>query len=121
MTAMYHISTLNKNSVDSLSVRIKNSDFLVSDDKCTHRFVGMKYDWRNMKEPKITVICTRMEMPVARQIAFVLGKKIYQNSEISALLFRTYSAGQSIYERDYKIIATLYADYHANVKKVYEN
>ena len=38
---------------------VRNSDFLVSDDKCVHRIVGLKYDSQTMPEPVVTVICVR--------------------------------------------------------------
>lgn len=82
-------------SIPSEKIReaIKTSDFLVSDDKCIHRLIGIKY---NDFSPKITIVCTRNEMVIAKQIAFELGKKIYNNNLLSARLFYNYNKGQDI-------------------------
>ena len=72
---------------------IQNSDFLVSDEKCIHRIIGIKY---NDYSPKITIVCTRHEMVIAKQKAFELGKKIYNNNLLSARLFYNYNKGQEV-------------------------
>ena len=72
-------------SVDNIAKGIKASDFLVSDNNCTHRLISLKYEYNNKNNypPEITLICSRHEMAVAKQIAFFCGKKIYTNSSTS--------------------------------------
>ena len=104
-------------SLENLRNKIKSSDFLVSDYNCTHRLVGLRYDSKTMHEPKITIVCARYEMAAAKQIAFSLGKRIYQKSEFSAMLFHNYSNGQKIRCQDYNEVAKVYADYFCYRKK----
>lgn len=108
-------------SIDKLQKRIKSSDFLVSDDNCTHRLVGLRYDSKTMHEPEITIICARHEMAAAKQMAFYLGKRIYQKSALSAMLFRNYTSGQKLRCQDYNEVAKVYADFicaHNNKKNI---
>ena len=88
--------------------RIKNSDFLVADDKGTHRLVGLKYDAATMHCPKITIICMRHQVAQAKLVAFSLGKKIYYNSDTSTRLFG-YAVGDFIQEKDHTCCAKLYS------------
>lgn len=107
-------------SIEAIHQGIKFSDFLVSDDCCTHRLVGLRYDSKTMHEPEITIVCARHEMAAAKQIAFSLGKRIYQKSEVSAMLFHNYTSGQRIRWQDYNEVAKVYADfvcYSKNKKK----
>ena len=101
----------SKISVDILQNGIKSSDFLVSDDSCIHRLVGLRYDSKTMHEPEITIVCARHEMAVAKQIAFSLGKRIYQKSEVSARLFHNYTSGQKLRCQDYNEVAKVYAKF----------
>lgn len=94
----------------SLREKIKDSDFLVADDKGVHRLVGLKYDCKTMYAPIVTFVCMRHEMPAAKQIAFELGKEIKYDSKVSALAFK-YHAGEEIWERDYIPIAELYSTF----------
>ncbi len=98
-------------SLEKLRSKIKSSDFLVSDEHCTHRLVGLRYDSKIMSEPEITIICARHEMAAAKQIAFSLGKRIYPKSDFSAMLFRNYTSGQKIKCQDYNEVAKVYADF----------
>ena len=100
-------------SVDNIEKGIKASDFLVTDHNCTHRLIGLKYEYNNKNNypPEITVICSRHEMAVAKQSAFSCGKKIYTNSSTSALLYSKYQIGQKILPDDCSPIAVLYAEY----------
>ena len=94
----------------SLREKIKDSDFLVADDKGVHRLVGLKYDCKTMYAPIVTFVCMRHEMPAAKQIAFELGKEIRYDSKVSALAFK-YRAGEEIWESDYSPIAKLYSTF----------
>ena len=94
----------------ALREKIKDSDFLVADDKGVHRLVGLKYDFNTMNVPIVTCVCMRHEMPAAKQIAFELGKEIKYDSKVSALAFK-YHAGEVIWERDYIPIAELYSTF----------
>ena len=90
-----------------LREKIKNSDFLVTDDKSVHRLVGLKFCEKTDLAPSITCICMRHEMVCAKQIAFSLGKKIYYRSDYSAKLF-FYSKGDVLLQSDYHEAAKLY-------------
>ena len=108
-------------SLENLHAKIKSSDFLVSDDSCTHRLVGLRYNSQTMHEPEITIVCARHEMAAAKQIAFSLGKRIYQKSALSAMLFRNYTSGQKLRCQDYNEVAKVYADFicaHNNKKNI---
>lgn len=105
-------------STDKLQKRIKSSDFLVSDDSCTHRLVGLRYDPKTMHEPEITIVCARHEMAVAKQTAFSFGKRIYQKSEVSARLFHNYTSGQKLRCQDYNEVAKVYAKFICSKKKI---
>ncbi|WP_022932214.1 EscU/YscU/HrcU family type III secretion system export apparatus switch protein [Treponema bryantii] len=114
--AVYNFS--NKISFKKLQDGIKSSDFLVSDDSCIHRLVGLRYDSKTMHEPEITIVCSRHEMAVAKQIAFSLGKRIYQKSALSAMLFHNYTSGQRIRCQDYNEVAKVYAKFICSKKKI---
>ena len=94
----------------NLYEKIKSSDFLIADEKGTHRLVGISYQDLNMNAPIITCVCMRHEMNTAKQIAFELNKKIYYDSAASALLFK-YQAGQSLMLNDFNPIALLYSEF----------
>lgn len=114
-------SKLFEISVPILYQGIKSSDFLVSDDSCTHRLVRLRYDSKTMHEPEITIVCARHEMAAAKQIAFSHGKRIYQKSALSAILFRNYTSGQKLRCQDYNEVAKVYADFicaHNNKKNI---
>lgn len=95
---------------NSLRKKIKDSDFLVTDKKGIRRLIGLKYVPEKMEAPVVTVICMRHEMPLARQIAFEFGKKIFYNSAVSALLFK-YQVGETLLPTDYVSVVQLYADF----------
>ena len=101
--------TLPTNNKNFLREKIKNSDFLVTDQKGTHRLIGLKYDQKTMTAPLVTCVCMRHEMPLAKQIAFENGKKTFYNSAVSASLFK-YQVGETIWQKDYKPIVDLYAE-----------
>ena len=103
-------------SLENLHAKIKSSDFLVSDDNCTHRLIGLRYDSKTMHEPEITIVCARHEMAAAKQIAFSLGKRIYQKSALSAMLFRNYTSGQKLRCQDYNEVAKVYAKFICSKK-----
>lgn len=92
----------------ALREKIKSADFLLSDEKCLHRLVGLRYDPKRMEQPEVAVICARHEMPLAKQIAFSLGKKMYVCPGFSALLFREYYCGEPLAPKDYTMAANLY-------------
>lgn len=81
--------------------KINESDFLVSDSYTTHRLVGLKYDFKTMLAPKISLICTRQDMVLAKYYAFSLNKWIVVNSDYSARLFRKYSNNETLAYEDY--------------------
>lgn len=103
-------------SLEILRNKIQSSDFLVSDDNCTHRLVGLRYEAKTMHGPEITIICARHEMAAAKQIAFSLGKRIYQKSALSAMLFRNYTSGQKLRCQDYNEVAKVYAKFICSKK-----
>lgn len=105
-------------SLEPLRDKIKASDFLISDDNCTHRLVGLRYDCKTMHEPEITIVCARHEMATAKQIAFSLGKRIYQKSALSAMLFHNYTSGQKLRCQDYNEVAKVYAKFICSKKKI---
>lgn len=107
-----------KVSMSMLYKGIKSSDFLVSDDSCIHRLVELRYDSKTMHEPEITIVCARHEMAAAKQIAFSLGKRIYQKTEVSARLFHNYTSGQRIRCQDYNEVAKVYAKFICSKKKI---
>lgn len=98
---------------------VGESDFLVSDDKCVHRLVGLKYDSQTMPEPVVTVICVRCQMSFAKRAAFSMGKRVYNDSAFSAMIFRNYCVGQAIMERDYTAVCKVYVDYLLSVDKTW--
>ena len=114
--AVYNFS--NKISFKKLQDGIKSSDFLVSDEHSIHRLVGLRYDSKTMHEPEITIVCARHEMAAAKQIAFSLGKRIYQKSEVSAMLFHNYTSGQKLRCQDYNEVAKVYAKFICSKKKI---
>ena len=96
---------------DSLTEKIKKSDFLVTDQKGVHRLIGVRYEPDKMDVPVITCICLRHEMASAKRIAFMFGKKIYFNSKISAQIFKYYT-GENLRFEDYGFLVLLYADFY---------
>ena len=53
-----------------LREKIKESDFLVTDDSGTHRLIGLRFYPETKNPPVITCVCMRHEMTAAKQIAF---------------------------------------------------
>lgn len=64
--------------------KIQSSDFLISDEQCIHRLVGLRYESETMSEPEVSFICSRSEMALAKHLAFRSGKKIYLHSHETA-------------------------------------
>ena len=92
--------------------KIKESDFLVADEKGTHRLIGLKFYSKSKKPPVITCVCMRHEMSSAKQIAFELRKKIYYDSNVSARLFK-YRVGSCVQEKDFDCVLKLYTKFYA--------
>ena len=97
----------------SLREKIKDSDFLVADDKGVHRLVGLKYDCKTMYAPIVTFVCMRHEMPAAKQIAVELGKKIFCDSKASSRIFNLKVGEEVLFLdlNDYVPLAKMYADF----------
>lgn len=102
----------NSNRLNKNYQRILDSDFLISDDKCTHRLVGLRYTGPEMYSPVITVCCMRHEMAYAKQIAYSAGKKIYFDTKSSAKLFSRYAVGDDIDAEDFMCVVGYYADHY---------
>ena len=79
----------NHGDRNALLKKIRESDFFIADDKCTHRIIGLYF--------KIGV----------------------QNSKVSAVLFHNYVDGQEIHPKDYHCIVHYYANffYRYNYRK----
>lgn len=92
--------------------RILDSDFLITDDKCIHRLVGLKYTGSDMYSPIITVCCMRHEMFYAKKFAHSAGKIIYCDSKTSAKLFSKYAVGQNIEASDFMSVVGYYAKHY---------
>ncbi len=99
-------------SKKEMTRKIKEADFLISDEKCIHRLIGLKYDDKTMSAPKITITCLRHEMATAKNIAFTFGKKIFYKKDLSARLCK-YLSGQEILPSDYLPVAQVVADYYS--------
>ncbi len=84
----YGFSPCYKNKTEETLKKNRKSDFMIADDKCTHRMVEIYYREGSKQDPIVTVVCSRKEMPLARKIAFENGKKIYYDSDPSSPLFR---------------------------------
>ena len=98
-------SSVQKN----LREKIMRSDFLVADDRGTHRLIGLKYSEKTDCAPLITCVCMRHEMAYAKQIAFSVEKKIFYNSNVSGKLFNC-AEGDFIALDFFTDIAKLYAE-----------
>lgn len=101
---------LSGRSPDKLEQEIKDSDFLVADAKGTRRMIGLKYNRKTMNAPTTTCICMNFEMPLAKSIAFRLGKLIFYDDKSSASLFNK-ARGECIWESDYQKCVEFYAKY----------
>jgi hypothetical protein len=97
-----------------LREKIRNSDFLITDDSGTHRIIGVKYNHKLNKAPFITCVCMRHEMSVAKQIAFEYGKKLFYYSEASALIFK-YQEGEFVHDNDMIILVLLYDKFYSSM------
>ncbi|MBP5601932.1 MAG: hypothetical protein J6X78_04315 [Treponema sp.] len=87
--------------------KIKEADFLVSDSQC-RRLIGLKYDERKMTEPKICFICfLYSDIILARQYCVIYGKKIYEDNELSAVLFN-HSCVKELELKDLRKLVILY-------------
>lgn len=103
-------------SPSKLFQKIKSSDFLLSDEKCIHHIVGLRYNNKTMSEPEVTLICMRHELATAKQIAYSLGKQIFKNEKLSANIFSGYQVGQRIKPGDYLESAKVYAQFRFGYK-----
>ena len=112
LSIIYDVNHFNKFDTSILCNRIIESDFLISDDNCTHRLIGLHYIRGGLYAPIITVICTRNEMAYAKKIAFENGKKIYRHSKISAILFKKYPVGAEINPEDFSYVVNFYANFY---------
>ncbi len=79
-----------------LSECVKNTDLFISDDKCTHRIIGLQKKGNNLQ---ISIICAHYEIIRIKQIIFQKNKKIICDSQLSAKLFK-YPKGSNIYPSD---------------------
>ena len=116
----YGYSPCYKNKTEeTLLKKIRKSDFMIADDKCTHRMIGIYYKKGSPLSPIVTVVCCRSEMPLARKIALENRKKIYYDSKVSAILFHNYYDGKEIEPKDFHSIVRYYANflYHYNLHK----
>ena len=115
----YGISPCYRNKTEeTLLKKIRESDFFIADDKCTHRIIGL-YFKIGVQDPKVTVVCHRSELPLAKKLVFENNKKIYYDSKASAILFHNYAAGQEVHPKDYHCILYYYANflYHYDYRK----
>ena len=96
-----------KTDYEKIERQVKTSDLLITDG--THRIVGLMFDEKIADSPIITVQCIRSEVAFAKQIAFANNIKIVQHRLLSALLFQEYTTGSCIREREYGVIARIYA------------
>ncbi len=101
---------LGGRSPDKLEQEIQDSDFLVTDEKGTHRMIGLKYDRGTMIAPITTCICMNFEMALAKSIAFSLGKLIFYDDKTSASLFKKVR-GDFIEKCDYKKCVQFYTEF----------
>ncbi len=94
--------------------KIQSSDFLISDEQCIHRLVGLRYKSESMSEPEVSFICSRSEMALAKHFAFLNGKHIYRNRKFSARLFNNYCCGEHLRKfEDLADAAELYAKFYS--------
>ena len=108
----YYNNPSQSEYIDKIKSQILDSDFLISDDKCTHRLIGLKYTGPDMYSPVITVSCMRHEMSFAKHVAFNAGKIIYNDSKTSAKLFSRYAVGDDIEADDFMSVVGYYADHY---------
>ena len=108
----YNTNPSQTEYTDKIKRQILNSDFLISDDKCIHRLIGLKYTGPDMYSPVITVSCMRHEMSYAKHVAFNAGKIIYNDSKTSAKLFSRYAVGDDIEADDFMSVVRYYADHY---------
>ena len=104
---------------EALRRKICASNFFIADDTCTHRMVGFYYKQGTIMNPEITIICTRIEMPLARKIALENRKKIYYDSKVSAFLFHKYRAGREIEPVDFLLLLPFYYKYFKYKGRMY--
>jgi hypothetical protein len=81
--------------------------------------VGFYYKQGTIMNPEITIICTRIEMPLARKIALENRKKIYYDSKVSAFLFHKYRAGREIEPVDFLLLLPFYYKYFKYKGRMY--
>ena len=97
-----------------LSECVKNTDLFISDDKCTHRIIGLQKKRYNLQ---ISIICAHYEIIRIKQIIFQMNKKVICDSQLSAKLFK-YPKGSNIYPTDLetKFIQKILIYFYPNLK-----
>ena len=113
---LYSNFPVYKSDFKKIEEQIKKSDVLITDG--THRIVGLMFDEKIASSPIITIQCIRSEIAFAKQIAFANNIKIVQHRLLSALLFQEYTTGSCIREREYGVIAEIYADLYRARRKI---
>lgn len=104
-------------SEEYLHKRICESDILISDDKCTHRMVGLSFTMDRNGTPLVTVVCSLNEMLLAKKIAFENAKTIFYDSKVSAHLFHKYYNGEKLYREDFDFIIPYFLKFLDNYFK----
>ena len=93
--------------------RIFSSDFFVTDEKLTHRIVGLKWIRGIDVCPAVSYISSPIitEFVLEKQLIFSLGKKFYKDNIFSARLTH-YNIGEFLDgDLDLESAASLYAIY----------
>lgn len=111
LSATQRTFDFSSNVQSDLRLKIKESDFLITDENGTQRIIGLKYNGKTDSAPIVTLICMRHEIAVAKQLAFELKKKFFYSTNLSARLIR-YPVGSKLRYRDCKTVAVLYAEFY---------
>lgn len=107
----FYFHQFSNTTFRSLVEMIKKSDFLISDEKCTHRLVGLKYN-EKMFSPQVCCIVSHRNIILAEKQVLIFGKKIFPQNELSASIFRNYCCGENLREySDLLEAAKLYAKF----------
>ena len=67
---------------------IKECDYLMADEKCVKRLVGIKCGSSFRKGLYVTIVCTRCQMAYAKQVAYALGKMIVPSPNNSVRMLK---------------------------------
>ncbi len=87
--------------------KIQEADFFVSDNQY-RRLVGLKYDKHKMTEPEICFLgFLYSDIVLARQYAFISGKRIFLDDDFSAVLFN-HSSVKELELKDLRKLVILY-------------